>query len=113
MLLVCELQLLRSGSCGVNAEIRYLLCGRCVVERNGGIYWLYYGNLGREDSNLFSVSLFPFTSRISISFVAKKKLSANTRLKSLLAAPLVGISYAPSRLGTSPCALFLLRMHDA
>ena len=71
------------------------------VERNGGIYWLYYGDLGREDSNLFSVSvsLFPFTSRISISFVAKKG-SANTRLESLLAAPLVGISYAPSRLGT-------------
>lgn len=63
----------RVGVVGLTARSDTFHAAVRVVERNGGIYWLYYGDLGREDSNLFSVSLFPFTSRISISFVAKKK----------------------------------------
>ena len=44
------------------------------LERNGGIYWLFYGNLGREGSMLFCVSLSLFLHlNLRFSFRCQKK----------------------------------------
>ena len=83
------------------------------LERNGGIYWLFYGNLGREGSMLFCVSLSLFLHlNLRFSFRCQKKVCKypleivacrSARRHLLRALPL----------GTSPCAIFLLKMQDA
>lgn len=126
LLHICELQLLRDWSCGLKARSdTFQAADR--LEKNGGIYWLWHADMGgREDSILFSVSvcLFsPFSLHLNLIFLFLFCLPCRPNAKvckypffpknSCLPLRSTASRTRPSRLGTSPCALFLLRMHDA
>ena len=114
---------LRDRSCGLQARLdTFQTADR--LERNGGIYWLCHadlGGVGREDSIfllllllsvllpfLYHLNLSPFFFRQTQKVVQIPVFPNHEKKKKviviLLAAPFVGVSYAPSLLGMSPCA---------